>query len=66
MAYPVPNEGGSAERLYKEAMFFYNQYEEQKAKWEELKKWLVREIDSNDFLSYCGVLQKIEKLEKGE
>lgn len=42
MSYPEPLPCSSAERLYKEAMFFYEQYEKKKAECEDLKKKLQK------------------------
>ena len=40
MSYPPPIEGTSADRLYREAVFFYDKYEKAKAELEEVRKHL--------------------------
>ena len=40
MSYPPPIEGETAERLYRQAIFFYNEYERTKKELNEIRSLL--------------------------
>ena len=67
MAYPIPSELSSRETLYKEAMFFYDRYEEMKAEAIELAReswnqWAYPRGNNNEYLTSGGLstLKEIE------
>jgi len=53
MSYPEPIEGETAESLYKQAMFFYNQYEKAKERIDELER-AIKERCRDHRLYGCG------------
>ena len=67
MAYPIPSELSSRDQLYKEAMFFYDQYEKMKAEAIELAReswnqWAYERGKNNEYLT-TGGLSTLEELE---
>ena len=44
MSYPIPTDSGDADHLYKEAMFFYHQYEKMKRRYERSNR-IIRSMN---------------------